>query len=179
HWHKNCVAIGLSSGFLEPLESTSIHLIQRSIIRLIQLFPSMGFKPPDIKEFNRQATSETEYIRDFIILHYKVTQREDSPFWRHCKNMDIPKTLARRIELFQQCGRVFREDVDLFGENSWTQVMMGQGITPEQYHPIADMMSKAELDLFLNGIKTAVEKTVGLLPAHNQYLSSYCPHKIS
>lgn len=178
HWHKNCVAIGLSSGFLEPLESTSIHLIQRSIIRLMQLFPSMGFKEPDVNEFNRQAALETEFIRDFIILHYKVTQREDSPFWRYCKSMEVPSSLSRRIELFKQCGRIFREDVDLFVENSWVQVLMGQGVTPEQYHPIANMMTKAELDHFLTGIKNSITKTVLGLPSHKDYLQSYCPSNV-
>lgn len=173
-WVKNCVAIGLSSGFLEPLESTSIHLIQRSIIRLLQLFPVDGIKEPDINEFNRQANSETDYIRDFIILHYKVTQRQDSPFWRHCKSIDVPDSLARKIELFQRCGRIFREDVDLFHENSWVQVMMGQGITPEQYHPIADMMSPEELEIFFTSMKSAIEKTVHELPSHHAYLKRYC-----
>lgn len=173
-WLKNCIAIGLSSGFLEPLESTSIHMIQRSIIRLIQLFPSQGIKEPDVREYNRQANSESEFIRDFIILHYKVTQRQDSPFWRYCKNMEVPESLARRIELFQRCGRIFREDVDLFHENSWTQVMMGQGITPEQYNPIVNMMSKEELDGFFSGLKNSIEKTVRELPTHQQYLAKYC-----
>jgi tryptophan 7-halogenase len=173
-WLKNCVAVGLSSGFLEPLESTSIHLIQRSIIRLLQLFPSQGIKEPDVREFNRQANSEIEYIRDFIILHYKVTQRQDSPFWRYCKGMAVPETLSRKIELFQRSGRIFREDVDLFHENSWVQVMMGQGIVPEEYHHIVDMMSDKELDTFLAGIKKAIDLTVAELPSHQAYLARYC-----
>ncbi len=173
-WMKNCVAIGLSSGFIEPLESTSIHLIQRAIIRLMQLFPTQGIKAPDIAEFNRQSESETNFIRDFIILHYKVTQRTDSQFWRYCKEMDVPDTLQRRIELFSRCGRVFREDVDLFFENSWVQVMMGQGITPEQYHPIADLMSPAEQKAFLGGIRKSVDQVVEKLPSHEQFLKSYC-----
>ena len=173
-WLKNCVAIGLSSGFLEPLESTSIHLIQRSIIRLIQLFPLDGIKAPDVNEFNRQADSEVEYIRDFIILHYKVTDRQDSPFWRYCKNMEVPESLARKIELFRRCGRIFREDVDLFHENSWVQVMMGQGIVPEQYHAIVNMMPRHELAAFMTGIKKAIQNTVRELPTHQQYLDYYC-----
>lgn len=173
-WLKNCVAIGLSSGFLEPLESTSIHLIQRSVIRLLQLFPSQGIKAPDVDEFNRQANREIEYIRDFIILHYKVTQRDDSPFWRYCKAMEVPDSLARKIELFQRSGRIFREDVDLFHENSWTQVMLGQGITPEQYHAIVDMMSDTELASLLSGIKQSVDRTVVELPSHQEYVARYC-----
>lgn len=173
-WLKNCVAIGLSSGFLEPLESTSIHLIQRSVIRLLQLFPLQGIKEPDVAEYNRQADSEIEYIRDFIILHYKVTERIDSPFWRYCKNMEVPESLARKIELFRQCGRIFREDVDLFHENSWVQVMMGQGVVPQQYHPIVNMMPRDELELFLTGIKKSIHNTVRELPSHQQYLDFYC-----
>jgi tryptophan halogenase len=173
-WVKNCVAIGLSSGFIEPLESTSIHLIQRSIIRLMQLFPTQGIKAADIAEFNRQSTSETNYIRDFIILHYKVTNRQDTEFWRYCKNMEVPESLQRRIDLFTQSGRIFREDVDLFLENSWVQVMMGQGIIPEQYHPIADLMSKEEQKAFLTGIRASVDGVVQQLPSHEQFLAKYC-----
>jgi len=170
---KNCVAIGLSSGFIEPLESTSIHLIQRAIIRLLQLFPSQGVKAPDVAEFNRQSESETNYIRDFIILHYKVTQRTDSEFWRYCKNMAVPESLQRRIDLFTRCGRIFREDVDLFLENSWVQVMMGQGIVPEQYHPIVAAMSAQEQKVFLNGIRSTVARTVEQLPPHEQFIQQY------
>jgi len=172
-WVKNCVAIGLSSGFIEPLESTSIHLIQRAIIRLLQLFPSQGVKAPDVAEFNRQSESETNYIRDFIILHYKVTQRTDSEFWRYCKNMAVPESLQRRIDLFTRCGRIFREDVDLFLENSWVQVMMGQGIVPEQYHPIVAAMSAQEQKVFLNGIRSTVARTVEQLPPHEQFIQQY------
>ena len=176
-WLKNCVAIGLSSGFIEPLESTSIHLIQRAVIRLMQLFPSRGIKQPDVEEFNRQSESETNYIRDFIVLHYKVTNRTDSPFWRYCRGMNIPESLQRRIALFSECGRVFREDVDLFLENSWVQVMLGQGITPQQYHPIADLMSPEEQKTFLQGIRESVSHVVEQLPAHEQFLKRYCAYK--
>jgi len=173
-WLKNCVAIGLSSGFIEPLESTSIHLIQRAIVRLAQLFPSQGIKAADVAEFNRQSESETNYIRDFIILHYKVTDRSDSEFWRYCKNMEVPSSLQRRIDLFADCGRVFREDVDLFLENSWVQVMMGQGIVPEQYHTIVDQMSPAEQKAFLGGIRRSVDQVVEQLPSHAQFIKQYC-----
>lgn len=176
-WHKNCVAIGLSSGFIEPLESTSIHLIQRAVIRLMQLFPSAGIQAPDVDEFNRQATAETNYIRDFIVLHYKVTERRDSPFWRYCSGMDIPDSLRRRIDLFARCGRVFREDVDLFLENSWVQVMLGQGLTPQQYHPIADMMSAREQAAFLDGIRRSVQELVQQLPSHAQFVQGYCAYR--
>jgi len=126
HWVKNCVAVGLSSGFMEPLESTSIHLIQRSIVRFMQMFPSDGVRQPDIDEFNNQMKFEIENIRDFIILHYHVTNRTDTPFWRHCRTMEIPESLQHRIDLFKETGRVFKVPTELFGENSWTQVMLGQ-----------------------------------------------------
>jgi len=174
HWVKNCVAIGLASGFIEPLESTSIHLIQRGIIRLIQMFPFAGIAQPDIDEFNHQTRIEFEHIRDFIVLHYHLTQRQDTPFWRHCRGMEIPPSLAHRMRLFRETGRVFRAPNELFAENSWIQVMLGQGIVPEQYHPVASVMSDAELTAFLNTIKARVDKTVGQLPSHRAYLQQYC-----
>ncbi|MDH3552505.1 MAG: tryptophan 7-halogenase, partial [Gammaproteobacteria bacterium] len=169
-WSKNCVAIGLASGFLEPLESTSIHLIQRSAIRLMQMFPQGRIEQTDIDEFNKQARFEIETIRDFIILHYCVTNRQDTPFWRYCRNMEIPESLAHRIELFKRTGRVFRLANELFAENSWLQVMLGQGIVPEQYHPVVDVMDYEELDRFLKQIKTHVDTTVSQLPDHSAYV---------
>ncbi|MCE9686495.1 tryptophan 7-halogenase [Shewanella sp. AS16] len=174
HWHKNCVAIGLSSGFLEPLESTSIHLIQRSIIRLMQLFPANGIVPADVDEFNQQTKTEIENIRDFIILHYKVTDREDSRFWRYCKQMTIPESLRHRIEMFADGGKVYKHGNELFGESSWIQVMLGQGIMPKQYHPIVDVMEAAELDAFLSNIRSTVKRKVDALPPHADFIRHYC-----
>jgi len=174
HWHLNCVSMGLSSGFIEPLESTSIHLIQRSIIRLMQLFPYAGIRQPDIDEFNTQMTEEIEHVRDFIILHYHVTDRSDSAFWRECRSMDIPDSLRHRIELFKQTGRVFKVPGELFGENSWIQVMIGQGLMPEQYHPIVNMMSDDELEHFLTSINKTAYKLVGQLPEHQRFIDHYC-----
>jgi tryptophan halogenase len=173
-WSKNCIAIGLSSGFIEPLESTSIHLIQRGITRLMQMFPSAGIRQSDIDEYNRQTWSEIEYIRDFIVLHYNVTLRQDSPFWRSCRGMDIPASLRHRISLFRETGRVFRAANELFAENSWIQVMLGQGIEPLQHHPAADLMGDEELRSFLDGIKSHVDKTVAQLPPHQAYVEQYC-----
>ncbi len=173
-WRGNCVAIGLSSGFIEPLESTSIHLIQRGIVRLMQMFPSGGISPADVAEYNQQARHEIEHIRDFIVLHYHVTNRNDSPFWRGCQAMDIPASLRHRIELFRESARVFRTGNELFAENSWIQVMLGQGILPQAHHPVADLMGDAELSGFLNGIQALVDKTLQQLPAHQTYVDSYC-----
>jgi tryptophan halogenase len=174
HWKRNCVAVGLASGFIEPLESTSIHLIQRSIIRLLQMFPRAGIQPSDIEEFNRQMSCEIEHIRDFIVLHYHVTERQDTPFWRACRAMSIPDSLRHRLDLFRETGRVFRIPNELFAENSWIQVMMGQGILPHQYHPVADLMGDEELKRFLGEIKGNVDRTVAQLPSHQAYVEQYC-----
>ena len=174
NWNRNVVALGLASGFVEPLESTSIHLIQQGMIRLMQLFPHEGIKQSDIDEYNKHSQIEIEYIRDFIILHYKVTNRQDTPFWRHCKDLDIPDSLADRIQLFKDTARVFRVREDLFKENSWIQVMLGQGIEPEQYHPVTNVMSDEELTRFMQGIKTRVDQTVAKLPKHQAYVNQYC-----
>lgn len=174
HWHKNCVAMGLSSGFIEPLESTSIHLIQRAVIRLMQMFPYDGIRQPDVDEFNNQMKFEIDNVRDFIVLHYNVTNRTDTAFWRHCRSMEVPESLKHRIELFRQSGRVFKVPTELFGENSWIQVMLGQGLMPEQYHPIVNMMSDEELKVFLEGIHRGVHKLVDQLPDHQQFIDHYC-----
>ncbi len=174
-WRGNCVAIGLASGFLEPIESTSIHLIQRSLIRLLQMFPSAGICQTDIDEFNQQTAHEVAHIRDFIILHYHVTNRDDSPFWRACRELELPPSLRHRISHFRETGRVFRVPNELFAENSWVQVMLGQGIEPERYHQIADMMGDAELTQFLRNISGSVEAVVRQLPRHQDYLRRYCP----
>lgn len=174
HWNKNVVAMGLASGFMEPLESTSIHLAQRAIIRLMQMFPYDGVRQPDVEEFNNQMKFEIENIRDFIVLHYHVTNRRDTAFWRHCSSMPIPNSLQHRIELFKQAGRVFKVPTELFGENSWTQVMLGQGLMPEQYHPIVNMMSDDELKVFLSGIHGSVGNLVRQLPSHQRFIDHYC-----
>jgi tryptophan halogenase len=166
--------VGLASGFLEPLESTSIHLIQRSIIRLMQMFPKAGIQQSDVDEFNQQMSWEIEHIRDFIVLHYHVTKRDDTPYWRACREMSIPKSLQHRIDLFRETGRVFRVPNELFAENSWIQVMLGQGLTPIQHHPVADLMGDQELSGFLGEIKANVDRTVAQLPRHQAYVEQYC-----
>jgi tryptophan halogenase len=173
-WHGNCVAIGLASGFLEPIESTSIHLIQRGIVRLMQMFPTNGVNQTDVDEYNAQAAAEIAHIRDFIILHYKVTNRRDTPFWRDAAAMAVPPSLQHRIDLFRETGRVFRVPNELFAENSWIQVMLGQGIVPQQHHQSADLMGDVELRGFLDDIRARVDNTVAQLPAHQDYVSRYC-----
>jgi len=173
-WNRNVVAVGLSSGFVEPLESTSIHLIQQGIVRLMQLFPHDGIRQTEIEEYNNQTQVEIEYIRDFIILHYKVTNRADTPFWKYCQALEVPDTLAHRIQLFRDTARVFRARDDLFQENSWVQVMLGQGVVPEEYHPVADVLSDEELTRFMANIKARVDGTVAQLPRHQAYVEQYC-----
>lgn len=174
HWNKNCIAIGLSSGFIEPLESTSIHLIQRSITRLVQMFPHHGIVDADINEFNQQMSSEINHTRDFIILHYCVTNRRDTPFWRHCASMPIPESLQHRIDLFRESGRVFKVPTELFGENSWIQVMIGQGLVPEDFHQIVNVMSDDELKSFMQNIDNSVQSLVRQLPSHADFIRHYC-----
>lgn len=173
-WNKNCVAIGLSSGFLEPLESTSLHLIQSAIIRMLRFLPDQRFDPATIAEFNRQADFEYERIRDFIILHYKATERCDSEFWRYCRDMEVPATLQRKIDLFAGSGRIFREDDELFSEESWIQVCIGQGIVPKAYDPMVDIRSEAEIDTYLSNIETVVKKCVAVMPTHAEFVERNC-----
>ena len=174
-WKHNCVAIGLSSGFLEPLESTSIHLIQKGITRLVQMFPVDGICQSDIDEYNRQTRVAIENVRDFVILHYHVTNRTDSQFWRDCREMEVPELLKHRIQLFRDTGRVMLGADELFAENSWVQVMMGQGITPTGHHPITRQMEDRALADFLNDIRKEAARTLMKLPTHQAYIQQFCP----
>jgi len=174
-WHRNCVAVGLASGFLEPLESTSIYLIQRAIIRLVQMFPAGGVATADIDEFNAQTRADVEHVRDFIILHYHVTQRDDSPYWRACRAMSVPASLQHRIDLFADTARVFRGGGELFSENSWCQVLIGQGLLPRHHHPVAQLMAPTELARFLADIRLGVAQAVAALPSHADCLRRHCP----
>lgn len=169
-WNKNVVSLGLSSGFLEPLESTSIHLIQSAAIRLSKLFPHRGIKLQEVAEFNRQSQMEVERIRDFIILHYKANRRRDSDFWRDCEDMDIPISLGDKMELFRNTGKLFRDYDDLFTEIAWLQVMIGQGILPEDCHPLADGLSQEQMADLMASLKTLIHGTVTRLPEHGQFL---------
>ena len=173
-WHRNCIAVGLSGGFMEPLEATSIHLIQRAVLRLIRMLPAGPVSPRDVAEFNDQQMQDMVQIRDFLILHYKVTDRRDSPFWRQCAAMPVPDTLQQKIELFRETGRVFRKNEELFAENSWVQVMMGQGLIPKSHHPVAGKLTDEELAKLLSVLRDQVTRTVATLPAHGDYVARYC-----
>ena len=174
HWNKNCIAVGLSSGFIEPLESTGIHLFQRAIIRLMLMLPSEDINPSDVDEFNAQSRADVDHIKDFIILHYHLTDRKDTAFWRYCSNMEIPDSLKHRMSLFKESGNIFRKEEELFGETSWVQVMLGQGLMPQSYHPIVDLMPDEELERFLSRIKSNVKNKVDNWPNHNDFINHYC-----
>ena len=171
-WNKNVVAVGLSSGFLEPLESTSIHLIQSTVGRLVTFFPDGGFHQADIDEFNRQADFEVERIRDFLILHYHATRRTDTPFWNRCRTMDIPETLRRKMALWQSHGRLVRDDNELFAEVGWLQVLHGQGIAAGGYHPLVDLLSEEEVGAYLAQIAGVVGKCVDVMPTHQAFIAA-------
>ena len=169
-WHKNCVAIGLSSGFLEPLESTSLHLVQSAIIRLSKLFPHNGIAQANVDEFNRQSELEFEQIRDFIILHYHLNQK-DGQLWQQCRTMAIPASLQQKIDLFRATGGVFRHQDELFTEAAWCQVMLGQGIMPDDFNPFANSISDEDLHGFLHHMRLVIDNAVTKMPTQAQYLS--------
>jgi tryptophan halogenase len=173
-WDKNCVALGLASGFLEPLESTSIHLIQIGVTRLIQMFPFSGVSEAMIARYNDQSTNEFERIRDFIILHYKLTERDDAPFWRACGDMEIPDTLAQRIALFRESAHAYQAPDDLFRVDSWLQVMLGQRLEPQGYHHMGRLLSGERLRAALDSLKTSIAGAVSKMPSHKEFLEDYC-----
>ncbi|WP_031553927.1 tryptophan halogenase family protein [Parvularcula oceani] len=177
-WVGNVVAIGLSAGFLEPLESTSIHLIQSGIHKLLALFPDSRFAEIERTEYNRLMALQFEQVRDFLILHYHRTER-DGAFWRYLREMEVPESLRRRIELFASKGRIFRHEDELFGEDNWLAVLWGQGVRPEGYDPLADTLSKEAVGKLLAGTHRAIQSTAPQLPAHAAYIERHCaarPH---
>ncbi|WP_233078910.1 tryptophan halogenase family protein [Rheinheimera soli] len=178
-WNKNCVAIGLSSGFIEPLESTSIFLFMSGIIRLLRLFPFNGVTPALTEEYNQQSITEVEKIRDFIILHYHQTERSDSPFWDYCRTMTIPDTLAHRIELFKESAHAFQTGDEMFRLESWSHVMLGQRLQPDNYHQLVAGLSQGELGRHLQSIRETISAAVDRLPSHRDFLRQYCPSNLS
>lgn len=175
-WHKNCVAVGLAGGFIEPLESTSIHFIQRAVFKLLDKFPRNGIKEEEVKQFNTEFAREFYNVRDFIILHYHLNDREEE-FWVKCREMEIPDSLHHKIETFRKTGKVFRDPDVLFTHQSWYQVMVGQGVVPEDYHPFADTTSEEELDAMLLKLKGNINELVSKLPTHQQFINRFSPAK--
>lgn len=174
-WHKNCVAIGLSSGFIEPLESTSIFLFMSGIIRLLRLFPFNGVTPALTDEYNQQSITEVEKIRDFIILHYHQTERNDSPFWNYCRTMTIPDSLAHRIELFRESAHAFQTGDEMFRLESWSHVMLGQRLQPQSYHQLVAGLPPKDLQGHLQQIRDTITRAVDKLPQHSDFIRHYCP----
>ena len=169
-WEKNVVALGLAAGFLEPLESTSIHLVQSGIARLLSLFPDKSFSEVEIARFNAETDREYADIRDFLILHYSATERDDSEFWRYCRNLEAPDGLREKIEMFRSSGRIFRENNELFTEASWLSVMLGQGILPQRHHPVARVLDDEETLTRLAHIRGVIAQTTQQLPTQDQFL---------
>jgi len=173
-WNKNVVALGLSSGFLEPLESTSIHLIQTGIARLMTYFPCRNFEQADIDEYNRLTRIEFEYIRDFLVLHYRQTERTDSAFWRHCQNLPMTEHLKRKIALYQANGRIYREKDELFTEDSWLAVMHGQGLKPRGHHPVVTGLGNNEVHKRLEEIRAVMNASADHMPDHMEFIRENC-----
>ena len=172
-WNKNCIALGLSGGFLEPLESTSLFLIQQGISRFITLFPTADISDVVRDEYNKQMQKEFYQVRDFIILHYVATQRDDSPFWNYCRNMSIPDSLKRKMDLFSEAGRVFRYDDELFSKESWIAVCLGQNITPITTDPIVSSLPFEKVQHSLNSMRGAMQQSAQKMPTHEDFLKRY------
>ncbi len=173
-WNRNCVALGLASGFLEPLESTSIYLVQSGIARLLHMLPDRRMSSVLQSTYNAEAEFEIERIRDFLILHYCATERRDTEFWKYCGGMSIPDGLRGKIELFRESGRFYRDADEMFALTSWVQVMVGQRIVPTGYHPLVDAVSDDELAKFGESVRQVVSKCVAAMPTHEQFIERYC-----
>jgi tryptophan halogenase len=172
-WNRNVVALGLASGFMEPLESTSIHFIQSAIAKLIAFFPDRDFAPAGIDDYNRQLQFEYERSRDFIVLHYLATERPGE-FWRRCREMSIPDTLAHKLEVFRGTGRIAREHEELFTETSWQQVLIGQGVLPERWHPIVDLLDDREIASMVDGTRALLQRAAAAMPTHEEFIAKHC-----
>jgi tryptophan 7-halogenase len=177
-WNKNVVSLGLASGFMEPLESTSIHLVQSGISKLLSLFPTCQFANHERDEYNRLTQIEWEHIRDFLILHYHENERGGSDFWKHCATMEIPETLKRKIALFKGAGRLFRYNDELFTDSNWTAVMVGQGLLPDCHDPLADALDMQQTGQMLGRMTDVFHKAASAMPTHGAYIERHCraPH---
>jgi tryptophan halogenase len=174
HWNKNCVAIGLASGFLEPLESTSIHLIQSGITRFLALFPGNEPDPVSVAEYNRLTQIEFERVRDFIILHYHASTRDDSELWRYTKAMSIPEGLAYKLEQFSQAGNIVSDGLELFQNPSWLAVFIGQDIIPKRYAPLVDLRSSEDFGRYLESLRRTMSQAASAMPTHQDFIDKHC-----
>ncbi|MEM7210443.1 MAG: tryptophan halogenase family protein, partial [Pseudomonadota bacterium] len=178
-WKRNCIALGLSSGFLEPLESTSIHLVQAGIAKLLALFPDQRCDPSLVQEFNKQMDFEYSAVRDFLILHYHATERDDSEFWRYCRTMSVPDSLTEKLDVFRAGGRIIRFNTELFDVPSWLQVMWGQGLRPQQHHPMVEAAPKDDLQRYIEMNAREVREQVEALSPHDDYIARICNSTIT
>jgi tryptophan halogenase len=170
-WVGNCVALGLAAGFLEPLESTSIHLVQTGLARLFALFPDRECDPAISAEYNRLTALEYERVRDFLILHYKASQREDTAFWRHCGTMTVPETLFYKTELFTRTGRIAMLEHETFQPASWLAIYAGLHVWPQRYEPIVELFTGGDLEARFASMRAAIRRSVETLPAHKTFLN--------
>ena len=177
-WNRNVLALGLAAGFMEPLESTSIHLIQTGIARLLTHFPDKRFNQPDIDAFNARTLKEYVRIRDFLVLHYTATERDDTPFWRHCQTIEQSDELKRRIAQFEQGGRIFEEQGDIFGTASWLAVMYGQGVSPQSSNPLIAKLPMERVDSIVSKIGATIDNAANEMPSHEQFIEENCIAKI-
>ncbi|MEO1574731.1 MAG: tryptophan halogenase family protein [Pseudomonadota bacterium] len=173
-WRKNVVALGLAAGFLEPLESTSIHLIQTGLARLMTLFPTRRMDAADRDEYNRATRAEYEYVRDFLVLHYRQTERDDTDFWRHCQNLPVSTHLKRKLDLFRANGRIIRERDELFTETSWLAVLHGQGVRPAGHHPFVTSLGNDEVRARLDQLHDIVARCAQHMPTHSDFIAQHC-----
>ncbi len=174
-WIRNVVAIGLSSGFIEPLESTSIHLIQTAINRLLDLLPAGEISDATRDDFNERSAFEMERIRDFIILHYHANQRDGETFWDELRAMDVPEPLQHKMDLFRSSARVTASFDELFDARAWIQVLIGQNVMPESWSPIADQLPEERLREFLDGVERAHVSDVSKMPDHGAVVAKFAP----
>ncbi|MEL7311704.1 MAG: tryptophan halogenase family protein [Pseudomonadota bacterium] len=175
-WKHNVLALGLAAGFLEPLESTSIHLIQTGIARLMTLFPTREIAAADIEEYNRATRAEYEYVRDFLVLHYRQTERDDTEFWRHCQNLPMSDHLRRKIDLYAANGRIIRERDELFTETSWLAVLHGQGVEPRGHHPVVSGLGSQEVSARLSQMHAVIANSLQTMPSHEAFLAGLQQH---
>ncbi|MBR0552792.1 tryptophan halogenase family protein [Stakelama marina] len=174
-WHGNVIALGLSAGFLEPLESTSLHLIQTGITKLLSWFPDRNFDDKVRAEYNRQVAREFDSVRDFLVLHYRATERDDTPFWRHCRTIEMPDTLAAKVEMFRANGRLVSNPGDLFRDDSWLAVLLGQGIEPQSHDPLVAGVGVDDARKVLVGMRRIIAETAEAMPLHADFIASRCP----